>query len=87
MSKYDDYVQSEEETEMLIYEEWLSYVEEVGVERQRDWEDWVNSVGWTDQAAVSAKTTRSSFVILSAKIALDKLKSLRQNVDIRKEIK
>jgi len=48
MSKYDDYVQSEEETEMLIYEEWLSYVEEVGVERERDWEDWVNSVGWGD---------------------------------------
>lgn len=48
MSKFDIYVQPEEETEMLIYEEWLSYVEEINLATEADWEDWVNSVGWAD---------------------------------------
>jgi hypothetical protein len=26
MSKYDDYIQPEEDSEMLIYEEWVRYV-------------------------------------------------------------
>ena len=48
MSKFDIYVQPEEDTEMLIYEEYVAYVlwEREGIEA--DWEDWVNSVGWTD---------------------------------------
>lgn len=49
MSKYDDYVQPEEETEMLIYEEWLSYVDEVNLAREEDWEDWVKDTPTTDQ--------------------------------------
>jgi hypothetical protein len=48
MSKYDDYVQPEEETEMLIYEEWSAYVDEVNRANEEDWEIWVNSVGWAD---------------------------------------
>ena len=48
MSKYDDYVQPEEETEMLIYEEWLSYVDEVNLAREEDWEDWVKDTPTTD---------------------------------------
>lgn len=48
MSKYDDYVQPEEDSEMLIYEEWLRYVEEVNSVKEADWEVWVNSVSWTD---------------------------------------
>lgn len=50
MNKFDSYVQPEEETEMLIYEEWVRYVEEINWEKEEDWEDWVNSVGWSDQA-------------------------------------
>lgn len=49
MVKYDDYVQPEEETEMLIYEEWQRYVEEV------------NSVGWADQAG--CPTPKSQIVV------------------------
>ena len=48
MNKFDSYVQPEEETEMLIYEEWARYVEEINWEEEADWEDWVNSVGWSD---------------------------------------
>jgi len=48
MIKYDDYIQPAEETEMLIYEEYLSYIEEIGGEKEKDWEDWVNSIGWAD---------------------------------------
>lgn len=63
MSKYDDYVQPEEETEAMIYYEWVEYmnllnleleedseewVDRVNRELQEDWEDWVNSVGWAD---------------------------------------
>lgn len=48
MSKYDDWIQSEEDSEMLIYEEWQRYVYEVNWEKEADWEDWVNSVGWGD---------------------------------------
>jgi hypothetical protein len=48
MSKFDDYVQPEEDTEMLIYEEWVAYVEEVSRASEEDWEIWVNSVGWAD---------------------------------------
>ena len=50
MSRFDDYVQPEEDTEMLIYEEWAAYVEEVKWANEDDWEVWVNSVGWADQA-------------------------------------
>lgn len=48
MCKFDDYVQPEEETEMIIYEEWAAYVDEVNRENEEDWEIWVNSVGYTD---------------------------------------
>lgn len=48
MSKFDDYVQPEEETEMLIYEEWAILNEYINLEKEEDWENWVNSVGWTD---------------------------------------
>jgi hypothetical protein len=48
MSKFDDYVQPEEDTEMLIYEEWVAYMEEVRAANEEDWEVWVNSVGWAD---------------------------------------
>lgn len=48
MSKYDDYVQPEEDSEMLIYEEYQRYVEEENLAREEDWEVWVNSVGWAD---------------------------------------
>ena len=48
MSKYDEWVQPAEETEMLIYEEYLSYVDEVNLAREEDWEVWVNSIGWSD---------------------------------------
>lgn len=63
MSKYDDYVQPEEETEMMIYYEWVEYmnllnleleedseewVDRVNRELQEEWEVWVNSVGWAD---------------------------------------
>lgn len=48
MSKFDDYIQPEEETEMLIYEEWLSYTEEDKSTKEEDWEDWVKDVGCTD---------------------------------------
>lgn len=48
MSKFDDYIQPEEDSEMLIYEEWLRYIEEVKLAREEDWEDWVNCRGWSD---------------------------------------
>lgn len=67
MSKYDDYVQPEEETEMLIYEEWLSYVDEVNLAREEDWEDWVNSVGWSDQGYVIPKQLRQRVVAIVSK--------------------
>jgi hypothetical protein len=63
MSKFDDYVQPEEETEMMIYHEWVTYMDllnleleedseewagRVNREVEEDWEVWVNSVGWAD---------------------------------------
>jgi hypothetical protein len=48
MSKFDDYVQPEEESEMLIYEEWQNYVDEVNRAKEEDWEDWVREGGYTD---------------------------------------
>lgn len=48
MLNCDDWIQCEEETEMLIYEEWLSYVDEINLVNEADWEYWVNSRGWTD---------------------------------------
>lgn len=48
MSKYDDYVQPEEDSEMLIYEEWQRYVEEKNLERETDWEEWVKNLEHTD---------------------------------------
>ena len=66
MSKYDDYVQPEEETEMLIYEEWLSYVDEVNLAREEDWEDWVNSTGWSDQGVcLSLRSKIHVFTVVS----------------------
>ena len=61
MSKYDDYVQPEEDSEMLIYEEWQRCVEEVNLAREEDWEVWVNSVGWADQAG--CPTPNSQIVV------------------------
>lgn len=48
MSKFDDYIQPEEETEMLIYEEWLRYIDEINLVNQKDWEDWVRDLRHTD---------------------------------------
>jgi heme-degrading monooxygenase HmoA len=48
MCKYDDWIQSEEDSELLIYEEYQQYVEQVRWEKEEDWEDWVNSIGWSD---------------------------------------
>jgi hypothetical protein len=45
MINCDDWIQSEEDSELLIYEEYVRYVEQIN---QEDWEDWVNSRGWTD---------------------------------------
>lgn len=48
MSKYDDWVQCEEDSELLIYEEYLRYIEDINLAKEADWEDWVNSIGWSD---------------------------------------
>lgn len=63
MCKFDHYVQPEEETESMIYHEWVEYmnllnleleeeaeewVSRVNRELEEDWELWVNSVGWGD---------------------------------------
>lgn len=48
MLKWDDWVQSEEDSELLIYEEYQKYVEETKREIEEDWEDWVNGIGWGD---------------------------------------
>jgi hypothetical protein len=48
MSKYDEYVQPEEDSELLIYEEWQNYVEEKNRENEEDWEYWVELGRYTD---------------------------------------
>ena len=45
MSKWDDWIQSEEDSEMLIYEEWQRYVDEVNRELE---EEWINQIRCTD---------------------------------------
>lgn len=48
MSKYDEYVQAEEDTELLIYEEWQRYVEEKERASEEEWEYWVSLGRYTD---------------------------------------
>lgn len=48
MSKYDEYVQSEEDSELLIYEEWQKYVIEKEQASEEEWEYWVNMIAHTD---------------------------------------
>jgi len=48
MSKYDEYVQPEEDNELLIYEEWQRYVEERDRANEEDWEYWVSLGRYTD---------------------------------------
>jgi hypothetical protein len=48
MSKFDDYIQCEDGTDMVVYEEWLAYVEEVGQEKAASEEEWRKRVGWED---------------------------------------
>jgi hypothetical protein len=48
MSKYDEYVQPEEDTELLIYEEWQRYVEERERASEEEWEYWVSLGRYTD---------------------------------------
>ena len=45
MLKWDDWIQSEEDSEMLIYEEWQRYVDEVNRELE---EEWINQIRCTD---------------------------------------
>jgi hypothetical protein len=41
-----EYVQDEGETiELVVWEEYVDYVK---CEVEKDWEDWVTNVGWTD---------------------------------------
>jgi hypothetical protein len=48
MSKWDDWVQPEEDSDMLIYEEYQRYVEQVHWELEAEWEEWVRCVRCTD---------------------------------------
>lgn len=48
MVNWDDWIQCEEDSEMLIYEEYQRYIDEVNREVEDDWERWVNEVGWSD---------------------------------------
>lgn len=38
MNKFDDYIQPEDSAEMVIYEEWMAYVEEVNEIDRVNWE-------------------------------------------------
>lgn len=38
MSKFDDYIQPEDSAEMVIYEEWMAYVEEINEIDRVNWE-------------------------------------------------
>lgn len=53
MLKWDDWVQSEEDSELLIYEEYQRYVEELNWELEEDWANWVREIRCTDQGIVS----------------------------------
>lgn len=48
MSKYDEYVQSEEDSELLIYEEWQRYVIERERASEEEWEYWATLGRCTD---------------------------------------
>jgi hypothetical protein len=46
--KFDDYVQCEDGADMVVYEEWAAYVEEVGQERAASEAEWRKRIGWED---------------------------------------
>ena len=75
MSKWDDWVQPEEDSDMLIYEEYQRYVEQVHWELEAEWEEWVRCVRCTDQSGdVSPNDRRSTLQTQPATKALDRLK-------------
>jgi len=45
MVNWDDWIQCEEDSEMLIYEEWQRYVDEINRELE---EEWINQIRCTD---------------------------------------